>query len=174
MLRGCRPSAVAALQSLHEGFGRNFSAALSALLRTVVEVKLASIEQVTYGDFVWTSAKSDLCQLVKASPPDANWILDVQSAICSTPMIDRLLGGGREPGLIALRPLTEIELRLDLAHYKIVLTTTRAKLAARWSSLRFVRRSRRMQSKIIALLAFPRTCRCVGIRSKNRRRARHR
>ena len=29
-----------ALQTLHEGFGRNFGAALSALLRSIVEVKL--------------------------------------------------------------------------------------------------------------------------------------
>src|SRR5688500_14951545 len=32
-----------ALQSLHEGFGRNFGAALSALLRSIVEVKLTSV-----------------------------------------------------------------------------------------------------------------------------------
>src|SRR6186713_1281892 len=38
-----------ALQSLHEGFGRNFSAALSALLRSIVEVKLTSVDQLTYG-----------------------------------------------------------------------------------------------------------------------------
>jgi flagellar motor switch protein FliM len=31
-----------ALQSLHEGFARNFGASLSALLRTMVEVKLTS------------------------------------------------------------------------------------------------------------------------------------
>src|SRR6476660_2557513 len=38
-----------ALHSLHDGFGRNFSAALSALLRSIVEVKLTSVDQLTYG-----------------------------------------------------------------------------------------------------------------------------
>jgi flagellar motor switch protein FliM len=39
------------LQSLHEGFGRNFGAALSALLRSIVEVKLTSVDQLTYSEF---------------------------------------------------------------------------------------------------------------------------
>ena len=43
-----------ALQSLHEGFGRNFGAALSALLRTIVEVKLTSVDQLTYSEFVFS------------------------------------------------------------------------------------------------------------------------
>ena len=34
------------LQTLHEGFGRNFGAALSALLRSIVEVKLTSVDQL--------------------------------------------------------------------------------------------------------------------------------
>src|SRR5690606_36868065 len=43
-----------ALQSLHEGFGRNFGAALSALLRNIVEVKLTSVDQLTYSEFVFS------------------------------------------------------------------------------------------------------------------------
>jgi flagellar motor switch protein FliM len=43
-----------ALQTLHEGFGRNFGAALSALLRSIVEVKLTSVDQLTYSEFVFS------------------------------------------------------------------------------------------------------------------------
>ena len=43
-----------ALQTMHEGFGRNFGAALSALLRTMVEVKLTSVDQLTYSEFVFS------------------------------------------------------------------------------------------------------------------------
>ena len=43
-----------ALQTMHEGFGRNFGAALSALLRTIVEVKLTSVDQLTYSEFVFS------------------------------------------------------------------------------------------------------------------------
>ena len=43
-----------AVQTLHEGFGRNFGAALSALLRSIVEVKLTSVDQLTYSEFVFS------------------------------------------------------------------------------------------------------------------------
>src|SRR3974377_2063511 len=42
-----------ALQTLHEGFGRNFAAGLSALLRSIVEVKLTSVDQLTHSQFVF-------------------------------------------------------------------------------------------------------------------------
>ena len=102
---------VTALRSLHEGVGRSFSAALTAQLRTVAEVKLAWIEQVTYGEFVGRLHNPTCASVVRAAPLGAKWILDVNPNVLYA-MIDRLLGGGREPGLIALRPLTEIELRL--------------------------------------------------------------
>ena len=41
-----------AMRAMHEGFARNFGAALSAYLRTIVEVGVTSIEQVTYGEFI--------------------------------------------------------------------------------------------------------------------------
>jgi flagellar motor switch protein FliM len=102
---------VAALRALHEGVGRSFSASLSAQLRTVVEVKLAWIEQVTYGEFVSRLHNPTCASVVRVAPLGGKWILDVNPNLLYA-MIDRLLGGGREPGLIALRPLTEIELRL--------------------------------------------------------------
>jgi flagellar motor switch protein FliM len=46
-----------------------------------------------------------------AEPLEGNLILDINPAILY-PIIDRLLGGGREVGPLARRPLTEIELRL--------------------------------------------------------------
>jgi len=100
-----------ALQTLHEGFGRNFGAALSALLRTIVEVKLSSVDQLTYGEFVFSLENPTCFNLLKADPLEGNLILDINPSILN-PIIDRLLGGGREGGAIARRPLTEIELRL--------------------------------------------------------------
>jgi flagellar motor switch protein FliM len=100
-----------ALGSLHERVGRGFSVAVSALLRTVAEVKLSWIEQVPYGDFVGRMQNPTCASVVRAAPLAAKWILDANPNVLYA-MIDRLLGGGREPGLIALRPLTEIELRL--------------------------------------------------------------
>src|SRR6187397_2624932 len=100
-----------ALQSLHEGFGRNFGAALSALLRTIVEVKLTSVDQLTYSEFVFSLENPTCFNLLRAEPLEGHLILDINPSILY-PIIDRLLGGGKETVGIARRPLTEIELRL--------------------------------------------------------------
>ncbi len=100
-----------ALQSLHEGFGRNFGAALSALLRNIVEVKLTSVDQLTYSEFVFSLENPTCFNLLRATPLEGNLILDINPSILY-PIVDRLLGGGKESGPLARRPLTEIELRL--------------------------------------------------------------
>src|SRR3990172_10434341 len=100
-----------ALQTMHEGFGRNFGAALSALLRTIVEVKLTSVDQLTYSEFVFSLENPTCFNLINARPLEGNLILDINPSILY-PIIDRLLGGGRDTGPLARRPLTEIELRL--------------------------------------------------------------
>ena len=100
-----------ALQTMHEGFGRNFGAALSALLRGLVEVKLTSVDQLTYGEFIFSLENPTCFNLLKAEPLEGNLILDINPSILY-PIIDRLLGGGREGGQMSRRPLTDIELRL--------------------------------------------------------------
>ena len=99
------------LQTLHEGFGRNFGAALSGLLRSIVEVKLTSVDQLTYSEFVFSLENPSCFNLLKAEPLEGNLILDINPSILY-PIIDRLLGGSREGGPLARRPLTDIELRL--------------------------------------------------------------
>jgi flagellar motor switch protein FliM len=100
-----------ALQTMHEGFGRNFGAALSALLRTIVEVKLTSVDQLTYSEFVFSLENPTCFNLVNAPPLEGQLILDINLSLLY-PIIDRLLGGGSEPAPTLRRPLTEIELRL--------------------------------------------------------------
>lgn len=100
-----------ALQTLYEGFGRNFGAQLSTLLRSIVEVKLTSVDQLTYSEFVFSLENPTCFNLLKAEPLEGNLILDINPSILY-PIIDRLLGGGKESAPLARRPLTEIELRL--------------------------------------------------------------
>jgi flagellar motor switch protein FliM len=99
------------LQTMHEGFGRNFGAALSALLRTIVEVKLTSVDQLTYSEFVFSLENPTCFNLINASPLEGQLILDINPSILF-PIIDRLLGGATTSAPPARRPLTEIELRL--------------------------------------------------------------
>src|SRR5712671_5725186 len=99
------------LQTMHEAFGRNFGASLSALLRTIVELKLTSVDQLTYSEFVFSLENPTCFNLLRAAPLEGNLILDISPAILY-PIIDRLLGGGKDSGPVSRRPLTEIELRL--------------------------------------------------------------
>jgi flagellar motor switch protein FliM len=100
-----------ALQTLHEGFGRNFAAGLSAMLRCMVELKLTSVDQLTYSEFVFSLENPTCFNLLSAEPLEGNLILDINPSVLY-PIIDRMLGGGRDTGALARRPLTEIELRL--------------------------------------------------------------
>src|SRR6187455_1047653 len=97
------------LQTMQEGFGRNFGASMSGMLRSIVEVKLTSVDQLTYSEFVFSLENPTCFNVLRADPLEGNLILDINPAILY-PIIDRLLGGGKESGTIARRPLTEIEL----------------------------------------------------------------
>jgi flagellar motor switch protein FliM len=99
------------LQTMYEGFSRNFGAALSALLRAIVEVKLTSVDQLTYSEFVFSLENPTCFNIIQAEPLEGHLILDINPSILYL-IIDRLLGGGREMAEMTRRPLTEIELRL--------------------------------------------------------------
>lgn len=100
-----------ALQTLHEGFSRNFAASLSGLIRSMAEVKLTSVDQLTYSEFVFSLENPTCFNVLRANPLEGNIILDINPGVIY-PIIDRLLGGGKDGSPPLRRPLTEIELRL--------------------------------------------------------------
>jgi flagellar motor switch protein FliM len=100
-----------ALEALHEGFGRNFGAALSGYLRTIIEVNVAHIEQLTYSEFTHSLPNPTCFNLLKAEQLDGQLCLEI-SPLIIYPIIDRLLGGSSSELFIPQRPLTQIEQRL--------------------------------------------------------------
>jgi flagellar motor switch protein FliM len=100
-----------ALQSLHEGLSRNFGASLSAVLRTMVEVKMISVDQLTYSEFVYSLEIPTCFNLLTPSPLEGNWIVDISPTLLY-PIIDRMLGGSISTESHLKRPLSDIELRL--------------------------------------------------------------
>jgi flagellar motor switch protein FliM len=100
-----------ALEALHEGFGRNFGAALSGYLRTIIEVSVAHIEQLTYSEFIHSLPNPTCFNLLKADQLDGQLCLEI-SPLIIYPIIDRLLGGSNADLFIPQRPLTQIEQRL--------------------------------------------------------------
>jgi flagellar motor switch protein FliM len=96
------------LESLHETFSRNFGASLSGYLRTIVEVNIISIEQMTYSEFLQLLPNPTCMNLLSCTPLEGNLILEINPLIIF-PVIDRLLGGGSEGAFIPDRALTHIE-----------------------------------------------------------------
>ncbi|MBC7834481.1 MAG: flagellar motor switch protein FliM [Phycisphaerales bacterium] len=119
------------LQTLHEAFARNFGAALSGFLRTIVEVKVATCEQMTYAEFISGLPNPTSFNLIEPRPLEGQMCLEI-SPLIIYPIIDRLLGGTNAELFIPQRPMTLIETRL------IGKVTSRglAALSEAWASIR--------------------------------------
>lgn len=100
-----------AMQSLHEGLARSFGATVSGMLRTMLEVKLISVDQLTYSEFVFSLDNPSCFNVLKPEPLEGHWILDISPGL-SYAIVDRMLGGDPHPVEGIRRPLTEIENRL--------------------------------------------------------------
>ncbi|MBN1763656.1 MAG: flagellar motor switch protein FliM [Sedimentisphaerales bacterium] len=100
-----------AFEGLHERFARNFGAALSGYLRTIIEVKVRSTEQLTYAEFTYSLPTPTSFSLLSANPLEGQICLEI-SPLIIYPIIDRMLGGSNAELYIPQRPLTQIEQRL--------------------------------------------------------------
>ena len=100
-----------ALQTLLESFARNFGASLSGFLRTIVEAKVSTCEQMTYSEFISGLPNPTSFNLLQAEPLEGQMCFEL-SPLIIYPVIDRLLGGTNHELFIPQRPLTMIEGRL--------------------------------------------------------------
>ncbi len=100
-----------ALEGIHETFARNFGAFLSGFLRTIVEIRVATAEQLTYSEFIHSLPNPTNFNLLTAEPLEGQMCLEL-SPLIIYPIIDRLLGGSNSELFIPQRPLTLIEQRL--------------------------------------------------------------
>ena len=95
------------LYMLHESFARLLNTHLSTHLRTMVSIEVASVEQLTYQEFVQSLANPSVISVLAVPPLKGNIILEVNTEIAFA-FIDRVFGGAGESG-IKVRVLTEIE-----------------------------------------------------------------
>jgi flagellar motor switch protein FliM len=99
---------IQALDSLHRKFARSASAALSAYVRSKVQVQLSSIVQRTYSEFIGTLPNPTSLHLVYCLPGRIPFVLEIHPAVLF-PMMERLLGGKGNEVHLPSRPLTRIE-----------------------------------------------------------------
>lgn len=102
---------IRALSSVHEVFARNLSAVLSGFLRTIVDVRVVGVEQLTYSEFIHSLPNPTCFVTLTAAPLEGQMCLEI-SPLIVYPIIDRLLGGSSATVFIPQRPLTSIEWRL--------------------------------------------------------------
>jgi flagellar motor switch protein FliM len=102
---------IRALAAIHDGFARNFGATLSGFLRTIIDVRVVGVEQLTYSEFIHSLPNPTCFVILHAPPLEGQMCIEI-SPLIVYPIIDRLLGGNNADAFIPQRPLTSIEWRL--------------------------------------------------------------
>ena len=92
---------------MHETFARLTTTSLSAQLRTLINVRVASVDQLTYEEFIRSIPNPTTLAVIDMDPLNGSAILEIDPAITFS-VIDRLFGGQGEPAKLTW-DLSEIE-----------------------------------------------------------------
>ncbi len=95
------------LYMLHENFARLLNTYLSAHLRTMVQVSVASVDQLTYEEFIRSMPNPSVISVFEMRPLSGNALMEINPSIVFS-IIDRLFGGVGTPPAKP-RELTDIE-----------------------------------------------------------------
>lgn len=98
------------LQMIHENFARLITSYLSANLRAIAQVSVASVDQTTYEEFIRSVPNPTVINLFSVNSNEGQAILEINPSI-SFSIVDRLLGGVGH-GIKENRPLSEIEQKI--------------------------------------------------------------
>ena len=93
---------------MHETFARLTTTSLSAQLRSFLTVHVASVEQITYEEFIRSIPNPTTLAVINMDPLKGNAVLEIDPAITFC-MIDRLFGGRGLTSGNKNRDLTDIE-----------------------------------------------------------------
>lgn len=99
-----------AFRSIHDKMARSLSSQISAIMRSIVEIQLHSVDQMTYGEFLMSLPSPTSFNVFSMKPMDGTGVLEINPSI-AFPMIDRLLGGKGDP-YDHSREFSDIELNL--------------------------------------------------------------
>ncbi|MEW6050487.1 MAG: flagellar motor switch protein FliM [Candidatus Zixiibacteriota bacterium] len=80
------------LENMHDNFAGHFSSTLSGMLRTIVDVDLVSVDQITYSEFIMSLVSPSCTYTFSARPLDAVCLVDFNPTLTFA-LIDRMFGG---------------------------------------------------------------------------------
>ncbi|NLO17332.1 MAG: flagellar motor switch protein FliM [Arcobacter butzleri] len=110
-----------AFNNLHDKMLRDLVTDVSAMLRKIVEIKLYSIEQMTYGEFILSIPQLTSLNTLSIKPLEGRMVIECNPGI-SHRIIAELLGSGAVAATDNLdRELTEIEIEVLDHFYKLLI-----------------------------------------------------
>jgi flagellar motor switch protein FliM len=118
-----------AIKGIHDKMARNLASHISTVMRSIIEIQLQSVDQMTYGEFLMSLPSPTSFNIFSLKPLDGSAILELNPSI-AFPMLDRLLGG-RGESYEGERELTDIELNL----IETILRLIMSKLKDSWSGI---------------------------------------
>ncbi len=95
------------LENMHDNFAGHYGSTLSAIMRTIVDVDLVSVDQITYSEFIMSLVTPSCSYTFSAEPLEAVCLVDFNPTLTFS-FIDRMFGGNGKI-LETERELTGIE-----------------------------------------------------------------
>ncbi|MFP4465485.1 MAG: flagellar motor switch protein FliM [Candidatus Goldiibacteriota bacterium] len=98
---------VRTIEMMHEGFARHFGADLSGFIRTIAEITVTSVKQMTYREYIDSIPNPTSMAVFSMEPLKGAAVFEINPSIIF-PIIDRVLGGQGE-AMSKPRELTDLE-----------------------------------------------------------------
>ncbi len=95
------------LENLHDNFAGHYGSTLSTVLRTIVDIDLVSVDQITYSEFIMSLVTPSCTHTYAAPPLEGGCLVDLNPTLTFA-LIDRMFGGSGKI-LESERELTGIE-----------------------------------------------------------------
>ncbi len=80
------------LENMHDNFAGHYGSSLSTILRTIVDVDLVSVDQITYSEFAMSIVTPSCTYTFSAEPLEALCMVDFNPTLTFS-FIDRMFGG---------------------------------------------------------------------------------
>ena len=110
-----------AFRGIHDKMARSLASQISSIMRSIVEIQLHSVDQMTYGEFLMSLPNPTSFNVFSVKPLEGSGVIEINPSI-AFPMLDRLLGGKGEP-FDANREFSDIELSLFETILRVMMST---------------------------------------------------